>query len=87
MVATISLRQSVVPRELLGRVSSAYRLIGLGSIPIGAALDGFLAETHGIQTPLMTAAAVIMAALLLALTKVNPHISTPTADQPSDVSS
>ena len=29
-VVTVSLRQAIVPDELLGRVNSAYRLLGLG---------------------------------------------------------
>ena len=35
-VTAVSLRQSVVPDELLGRVNGAYRFIQWGSMPIGA---------------------------------------------------
>ena len=43
-VVTVSLRQAIVPDELLGRVNGAYRLFGLGSMPIGALLGGVLAR-------------------------------------------
>lgn len=41
-VVTVSLRQSVIPDHLLGRVNSVYRFLAWGSIPIGAALGGAL---------------------------------------------
>jgi MFS family permease len=41
-VVTVSLRQTVIPDRLLGRVNSVYRLIGWGSMPIGAAIGGAL---------------------------------------------
>ncbi|MEY2521946.1 MAG: hypothetical protein QOJ66_511 [Ilumatobacteraceae bacterium] len=39
-VITVSLRQSVIPPHLLGRVNSVYRFFGWGMIPIGALLGG-----------------------------------------------
>jgi MFS family permease len=41
-VITVSLRQSIIPSELLGRVNSVYRFFGWGSIPIGALVGGLL---------------------------------------------
>lgn len=41
-VITVSLRQSIIPDALLGRVNSVYRFIGWGSMPIGAALGGLI---------------------------------------------
>lgn len=43
-VITVSLRQSIIPSELLGRVNSVYRLFAWGSIPIGLALAGGLVQ-------------------------------------------
>jgi MFS family permease len=37
---TVSLRQSIIPTHLLGRVNSVYRFFGWGSIPIGMFLGG-----------------------------------------------
>jgi MFS family permease len=39
---TVSLRQSIIPAHLLGRVNSVYRFFAWGSIPIGMFLGGGL---------------------------------------------
>ncbi len=41
-VITVSLRQTIIPSRLLGRVNSVYRFFAWGMIPIGAALGGVL---------------------------------------------
>jgi MFS family permease len=50
-VVTVSLRQAIVPDELLGRINGAYRLVGLGTMPIGALLGGLLAHQFGLRAP------------------------------------
>jgi MFS family permease len=57
-VVTVSLRQSIVPDALLGRVNSAYRLLGWGTLPIGALLGGFLAEAYGLRAPFVVGGVV-----------------------------
>jgi len=39
-VITVSLRQSIIPSHLLGRVNSVYRFFAWGMLPIGAAIGG-----------------------------------------------
>jgi MFS family permease len=39
-VITVSLRQTIIPAQLLGRVNSVYRFFAWGMMPIGAALGG-----------------------------------------------
>jgi hypothetical protein len=39
-VITVSLRQSIIPPHLLGRVNSVYRFFAWGMMPVGAALGG-----------------------------------------------
>ncbi len=39
-VITVSLRQTIIPDHLLGRVNSVYRFFGWGMMPIGTALGG-----------------------------------------------
>lgn len=68
-VVFISLRQSAIPPELLGRVTSAYRLLALGAIPIGDLLTGFLADAFGIRTPFLPGA-VAMGAAALAVSRI-----------------
>lgn len=49
-VITVSLRQTIIPDHLLGRVNSVYRLFGWGAMPIGALAGGVtvaLAESYG----------------------------------------
>jgi hypothetical protein len=43
-VITVSLRQSIIPNHLLGRVNSVYRFFAWGSIPIGTLLGGALVD-------------------------------------------
>ena len=45
-----SIRQQVVPGDLLGRVYSASRFISWGVGPLGAMLAGLVAEIWGIRT-------------------------------------
>ena len=48
-VITVSLRQRITPDRLMGRMNSAYRLLGWGTMPIGAALGGAIAEVVGLR--------------------------------------
>ena len=70
-VVTISLRQELVPPELLGRVASAYRVVGLGPKPLGAALGGALAAAFGLRAPFFLAFGVTIVAGLALVPWVN----------------
>jgi MFS family permease len=50
-VITVSLRQAIIPDEILGRVNSTYRFIGWGAIPVGALAGGLLADNFGLRAP------------------------------------
>ena len=50
-VIVSTLRQASVPDHLLGRVTSGYRLIVLGAVPLGAALGGITASFFGLRAP------------------------------------
>ncbi len=41
-VITVSLRQAIIPDELLGRVNSVYRFFAWGSMPLGALIGGVM---------------------------------------------
>jgi MFS family permease len=63
-VVTSSLRQSLVPAHLRGRVMSSYRLATFGVVPAGAALGGLLASVHGLRAPfLLEAVAMLLIAI------------------------
>jgi MFS family permease len=54
-VVTVSLRQRVVPGDLLGRVNSVYRMLGWGLMPAGALAGGFVAHAAGLRAPYLVA--------------------------------
>ena len=68
-VITVSLRQRIIPDHLLGRVNSAYRLLGWGSMPVGAALGGLTAEVIGVR-PLFVLCGAITLVLIIPLRAV-----------------
>lgn len=57
-IVTVSIRQRIVPDHLLGRVNAGYRLVAWGTMPLGAALGGIIANTFTIPMALITAAAI-----------------------------
>lgn len=63
-VITVSLRQTIIPDDLLGRVNSVYRFLGWGSMPIGSLLGGLLAARFGLRAPFLGAAAIMALAIL-----------------------
>jgi hypothetical protein len=65
-VTLLSLRQAIVPDRLMGRVVGAVRLIGFGSIPVGALLGGLVARSLGLRAPFLGGAAVLAVAALAA---------------------
>jgi MFS family permease len=69
-VITVSLRQRITPNRLLGRLNSAYRLLAWGTMPLGAAAGGLLAQWLGLQ-----AMFGIMGMLTLALLGMMPILT------------
>jgi len=63
-VVVTTLRQAAVPDHLLGRVTSAYRLLVLGAVPLGAAAGGLAADAFGLRAPFWLAAAGLTIAAL-----------------------
>lgn len=66
-IVTVSLRQEIVPSALLGRVTSVYKLLGWGLIPLGSLTGGLLAHEFGPRAPYPVAGVVRGIALLAAL--------------------
>ena len=69
-IVSITLRQDLVPAPLLGRVMAAYRLVGVGTIPIGAALGGLVAHAGGLRAPYLLSAVLLAAAAMLCLPRL-----------------
>jgi MFS family permease len=66
-VVTVTLRQRIVPAELLGRVNSVYRMLGWGLMPLGALAGGFIAHAAGLRAAYVVAGVLSGAALIAAL--------------------
>ncbi len=60
-VLTVTIRQRITPNHLMGRVNSVHRLFGMGAIPIGAALGGFLSKTIDLRAPFALSALAFLA--------------------------
>ncbi|MBS3940011.1 MAG: MFS transporter [Actinobacteria bacterium] len=71
-VITISLRQRLVPDELLGRVNSVFRFFGWGAMPLGALVGGLTASAFGLRAPWFAAAGVMAVGVTLAFRIVTP---------------
>ena len=64
MINELTLRQSVAPEEMLGRVNAAMQLMTRGVFPLSALAGGILATAIGIRPTLSIAVAGIFAATL-----------------------
>jgi MFS family permease len=75
-VVSSSLRQSLIPKEYLGRVISAYFVIAMGTTPIGALAGGLLAKWLGYR-PLFAISGTALTVLAIVawrpLTRVVQH--------------
>jgi MFS family permease len=78
-VITVSLRQSLIPDYLLGRVNSVYRFFGWGMMPLGSILGGVIVAVTatlvgrewGLRIPFLFAALVHLVLLIYALPRLN----------------
>jgi MFS family permease len=77
-VITVSLRQTIIPDRLLGRVNSVYRFFGWGMMPIGLAAGGiivavtesFASRDLALRMPFFFVAAASVAVFLYAAPKL-----------------
>ncbi|WP_166352349.1 MFS transporter [Phytoactinopolyspora limicola] len=78
-VITVSLRQSIIPDHLMGRVNSVYRFFGWGTISLGSLLGGVIVaigeplfgREWALRTPFLVAAAVHLVLFAYALPRIN----------------
>lgn len=75
---TVSLRQSIIPSDLLGRVNSVYRFFAWGSIPIGIFLGGglvalsqsFFSREFALRTPYFLGAILGVVIFIMAASRL-----------------
>lgn len=78
-VITVSLRQSLIPDQLLGRVNSVYRFVGWGTMPLGSLLGGLLVvaaeplfgREWALRAPYLVAAAITLGLYVYAIPRLN----------------
>lgn len=77
-VITVSLRQSIIPDDLLGRVNSVYRFFAWGMMPIGSLVGGgiasltavFASRSLSLRMPFLVASAAGFVLLVYALPRL-----------------
>ncbi|HEU4894477.1 MAG TPA: MFS transporter [Acidimicrobiia bacterium] len=78
-VITVSLRQSLIPDRILGRVNSVYRFLGWGMMPIGSALGGvvvavaqpIVGREWALRSPYIVAAFITVGLFVYAWPRLN----------------
>jgi predicted MFS family arabinose efflux permease len=73
-ITSTSLRQSITPERLLGRVTSSMVLVQAGLLPVGALVAGVLAEAIGVRETLWLAEIGGMLAAAWLFFSPVPHI-------------
>ncbi|HKE67578.1 MAG TPA: MFS transporter [Micromonosporaceae bacterium] len=73
-VATVSMRQRIIPDRIRGRVNSVYRLAGWGSLPIGAAIGGVIATAFGLRAPWLFAAGLRAGVVVAVVALLRPAL-------------
>lgn len=81
-IVTVVLRQTLVPKELQGRVNSSYRLFAWGALPIGAGLAGVISKRHG--TPAVYALGVGYMAVVAVHLTFGAESGSPTPEPSAD---
>ncbi|WP_083690831.1 MFS transporter [Actinoalloteichus sp. GBA129-24] len=61
VITSTSVRQEVGPPELLGRITSVYRLGTLAATGLGAIIGGLISESFGVRAPFLAAAMLLLA--------------------------
>ncbi|GAA4039767.1 MFS transporter [Nonomuraea soli] len=79
-VVVISMRQRLIPTELMGRVNSAYRLIGMGGMPLGSLIGGLIGTAFGLPAVFVTTVALCLIAWALIFPQlISPRLTCETA--------
>lgn len=79
-VITMSLRQRIVPAQMLGRVTGIYRMLGMGAIPFGAAAGGAVAQATNVQVAYVVAGLVVGAATIASVIPLRTGLAELTGD-------
>lgn len=67
VIGSVTLRQTVAPAQLLGRVNAVMRLTGYAAVPLGAVTTGLVATTFGVRDGLFIGVAGLLLPTLILL--------------------
>jgi MFS family permease len=86
-VTSVSSRQRMVPAALLGRVNSAFRLVAVGMMPLGAALGGLITSSFGLRVLFASAVTVQLLAITLFQRRIRDDVlrADPQSDPDAEV--
>ncbi|MBG6138332.1 MFS family permease [Longispora fulva] len=79
-INSASIRQHLTPDTMLGRITAATRLLGIGSAALGALIGGAIATLTTLTTAIMTAVALLAACALAFIVSREPRTD-PRPDQ------
>ncbi len=66
-INAVSLRQSIVPERMIGRVTSFFRVAEMGFLLAGTLVGGVIGETVGLRPAMMLGASLIVASAVVML--------------------
>lgn len=66
-VVALSVRQTITPSHLLGRMTASYRTVSYGTIPLGAAFGGWVGQWLGLRLGLAIGAAGLLTTIVWAI--------------------
>ncbi|MDO3408600.1 MFS transporter [Saccharibacillus sp. CPCC 101409] len=72
----VSLRQTVTPDRLLGRMNASYRFVVTGAVPLGSLLGGWLGSQFGLRPTLALGSIGMLFALLWIVSSPIPKLRT-----------
>jgi len=83
-INVITTRQTISPRELLGRITASFRFMAFGTAPFGSMLGGLLGLTLGARDGILAAVlGLFLAPLVVALSPVRKLRRLPVPDSES----
>ena len=74
IVATMTLRQAVTPKSMLGRVSALFMTANTGARPVGAAIAALIGAAFGPTTCIVVAGFGFLVQLAVILVSPVPHL-------------
>jgi len=79
-VASLAMRQELVPLSMLGRINSAFRMFIYGAVPVGALLGGLVADLWSLRTAILVAAIAQMVTVVFVARPILTTLGAPDVD-------